>query len=63
MGVTRLPRKIKKLFKRKFPEDWMNFLKRKEALINRSKNLDLIFKHNYEDARSIFHEILHGNLV
>lgn len=58
MKSIRLPRKMKKLYKNKFLEEWKSFLKKKDALKKREKNLNLIFNGNYDNSRKIFHEMI-----
>lgn len=61
MKKIRLPRKVKKMFKNKYIEDWENFVKDKMAEKQREEHIDKIFTKNYSNVYKIFHRTLrHG---
>ena len=58
MKDLRLPRKIKKLFKNSYIDEWNKFLNEKEAHKKREEHIDKIFTNNYTHAWKIFHKSL-----
>lgn len=61
MKNIRLPRKVKKLFKKKFLSKWEDFLKEREAYKKREEHLDTIFTRNYKNAWKTFHKMMKHN--
>lgn len=60
---TRLPRKIKKLFKNNIIDRWEKFLEEKEAYKEREKHIDEIFTRNYTHAWKIFHSSIRQEVI
>lgn len=61
MKKIRLPRKMKKMFKNKYIENWENFLKDKKDTLKREEHLEKIFTRNYNNVYKTFHRMLrHG---
>lgn len=61
MRKFRLPRKMKKIFKNRYTENWEKFLEEKEAIRKREEHIDQIFTRNYTNVYKTFHKMLkHG---
>ena len=61
MDNLRLPRKIKKLFKNKYMNEWDKFLEEKKAYRRREEHIDTVFTRDYNDSRRIFYKMFkHG---
>ena len=55
---SRLPRKLKKLIKKRDFEKWMNFLAEKKVRKAREEHIDKLFMKDYENAYKVFHKIM-----
>ena len=61
MQNARLPRKVKKLFKKSMIEEWKKFLEEKRAFKEREEQINKVFTRNYKDSKKIFHKMMkHG---